>query len=209
MIVVKDSNLDRERVASSEADTTASTAQHSSPRPSKPPSAFVSNPYGSDMPATDPGQDSMPADADQENDEELLAEEFSSLCDDEEVDDVSTLPDKPKGPPRSTMPTWLMSEYHRLREQLNEEMSKNSSRAPSCYDRNSFYEGIENLFLAARRTSDRPSKKSRTARSCTYCRSIECNGRWGISKCAVKKHHLSLTHQTSASAASGSAAART
>ncbi|KAF9218759.1 hypothetical protein BS17DRAFT_480302 [Gyrodon lividus] len=126
VIVVEDSNLDRERVASSEADTTASTAQHSSPRPSKPPSAFVSNPYGSDMPTTDPGQDSMPADADQENDEELLAEEFSSLCDDEEVDDVSTLPDKPKGPPQSMMPTWLMSEYHWLHEQLNEEMSRNS-----------------------------------------------------------------------------------
>ncbi|KAF8443969.1 hypothetical protein L210DRAFT_3533287 [Boletus edulis BED1] len=49
-------------------------------------------------------------------------------------------------------------------------------------------------------------KKPRKERSCTYCRSIECNARWNVAKCAVKKHHLSraINLQSATNVASGS-----
>ena len=52
----------------------------------------------------------------------------------------------------SAKPKWLPNEYQRLRERLTVEMNQNSSRMPSCYERNSFYDGTDSSFLAARST---------------------------------------------------------
>jgi hypothetical protein len=124
--------------------------QQSSQPPSLP---AVSNPYGSDLHTA---YEIESSEADDGSDEELdLAGEFSR-CDDEELlQDVRNVnPDVEVNAQfaRSSKPSWLSVEYQRLRERLNEEMRRNTSRAPTCYDRKSFYEGVDSTFLAARVT---------------------------------------------------------
>ncbi|KAF8136209.1 hypothetical protein EV363DRAFT_1293934 [Boletus edulis] len=50
----------------------------------------------------------------------------------------------------ATLPMWLASKYGRLREHLTVEMKKNMLGLPKCYQNNTFYDGVDNLYLAVR-----------------------------------------------------------
>jgi hypothetical protein len=122
--------------------------------PLVPPSALRRNPYGSDVAAAEVCDD------DQDEDEEML-DEFADVCEDEDLEDNSVerglAPDPDlaataKQKVRSTMPTWLASEYQNLRERLFHEIRSNSSHLPTCYDHRTFFDGIDNAFLVARST---------------------------------------------------------
>lgn len=123
------------------------------------PNAF--NVYGSDLSVADALEDEEVLD-----DAEVL-EEFAHGCDEDDDEATSTgsketttmtggggvLPSTASsGRARATMPTWLASEYQRLRERLTEEMKKSRAGLPQCYQRNTFYDGVENQYLAARST---------------------------------------------------------
>ncbi|KAG6379505.1 hypothetical protein JVT61DRAFT_9996 [Boletus reticuloceps] len=154
-----------------------STAQRSLPRLQRPPMKVISpsnvimNPYGSDLSAAataDQGSQGSEDEDDGDDDSEVMAEEFMRTCDDEEVDEEdrscfteTACPNGERPSPanqsqgsgaRSSLPLWLTSEYQNLREWLNAEMSRSSKGMPACYERQSFYDGVENPFLTARMT---------------------------------------------------------
>lgn len=129
-----------------------------SPR-SLPPHPILPNPYGSDLNAAQETSESTG-----EEEDTVVREEFSKSCDHEESERdggatsnmanetspaTGTQGSKSRG---SAKPKWLPNEYQRLRERLTVEMNQNSSRMPSCYERNSFYDGTDSTFLAARST---------------------------------------------------------
>lgn len=118
----------------------------------------VPNPYGSDL-RTAYEIESSEADNNNEEDSDLAGE--FSRCDDEELLRNGNVPPDVEVNAtrlgnsqfaRSSKPSWLSIEYKQLRERLNEEMRCNTSHAPTCYDRKSFYEGVDCPFLAARVT---------------------------------------------------------
>ena len=114
---------------------------------------ILPNPYGSDLSAAQEASESTA------EEEVLMREEFSNSCDQESEGDggandhpaANETPStgKARG---SAKPKWLPNEYQRLRERLTVEMNQNSSHMPSCYERNSFYNGTDSTFLAARST---------------------------------------------------------
>lgn len=122
------------------------------------------NPYGSDITAGAFGDD------EEEGEEEVpeLEREFAPWDDGDAPDgeqvgvrstpdsgDVGETPDiRDSYQPRSSMPTWLKNNYLRVRERLVKEMTRNASRKPTCYDRQTFYDGAENCFLAAQSSYD-------------------------------------------------------
>ena len=118
------------------------------------------NIYGSDLTVADVLEN--------EEDEEVL-DEFAHGCneEDEGIDSLNgtqepacegtALPPPPdparsRSSPRATLPTWLAAEYQSIRERLTVEMKKNTSGLPLCYQRHSFYDGVDNPYLAARST---------------------------------------------------------
>lgn len=116
------------------------------------------NIYGSDLVAADVREDEEASDAEG-------PDEFTRGCDEEDDNGINGTMESMSGggaapPPvagsdgrtRSTMPTWLAGEYQRLRERLTAEMKKNVAGLPQCYQTNSFYDGVENQYLAARST---------------------------------------------------------
>ncbi|KAG0702959.1 hypothetical protein DFH29DRAFT_874812 [Suillus ampliporus] len=119
--------------------------------PLVPTSALHRNPYGSDVAAAEVRED------DQDEDKEML-DEFADVCEDEDLEhdpvNCGLAPDPDlaatvKQKVRSTMPTWLASEYQNLRERLVCKMRSNSSHLPMCYDHHTFFDGAENAFLVA------------------------------------------------------------
>ena len=117
-----------------------------------PPLPTLPNPYGSDLDAAKEAS-KLP-----EEEDAMMREEFSKSCDHEESERegganetsaTDTQGSKVRG---SAKPNWLPNEYQRLRERLTVEMNQNSSHMPSCYERNSFYDGTDSTFLAARST---------------------------------------------------------
>ena len=52
------------------------------------------------------------------------------------------------------MPTWLKDEYHRIRDRLSDEMTRNASHTPTCYDRQMMYECGENKYLTVAASYD-------------------------------------------------------
>ena len=117
-----------------------------------PPLPTLPNPYGSDLDAAKEAS-KLP-----EEEDAMMREEFSESCDHEESERegganetsaTDTQGSKVRG---SAKPNWLPNEYQRLRERLTVEMNQNSSHMPSCYERNSFYDGTDSTFLAARST---------------------------------------------------------
>ena len=124
------------------------------------PASFVAafespNPYGSDLRTA---YEIESSETDNDNDEDSdLAGEFSRCGDEELLLHGNVNPDvgvnaRNSQIARSSKPSWLSLEYQQLRERLNEEMRRNTSRAPTCYDRKSFYEGADSPFLAAKVT---------------------------------------------------------
>ena len=119
------------------------------------------NIYGSDLTAVDILED------EEALDEEVL-DEFAHRCseEDEEDDGLSgiqepvckgtTLPPPPdtarSSSTRATLPTWLAAEYQSIRERLTVEMKKSTLGIPLCYQRHSFYDGVDNPYLAAKST---------------------------------------------------------
>ena len=121
------------------------------------------NPYGSDITAGTFGDN-------EEGEEEVpeLEREFAPW-DDEDAPDgeqvgVRSTPDSGDAgetldigdscQPRSSMPTWLKNDYLRVREGLVWEVTRNASRKPTCYDRQTFHDGAENCSLAAQLSYD-------------------------------------------------------
>jgi hypothetical protein len=124
--------------------------------PLRRPSPF--NIYGSNLVAGDVRED-------EEASDDEGPDEFTRGCDEEDDDGINGTEESTSGggaaPPPvagsdgrtcSTMPTWLAGEYQRLRERLTAEMKKNVAGLPQCYQTNSFYDGVENQYLAARST---------------------------------------------------------
>jgi hypothetical protein len=114
------------------------------------------NPYGSDLNAAKESTASEEDDSDV-----MMREEFSNSCDHEEseregeaneANETSASGAQGSKARGSAKPNWLPNEYKRLRERLTVEMNQNSSHMPSCYERNSFYDGTDSTFLAARST---------------------------------------------------------
>ncbi|KAG2103734.1 uncharacterized protein F5147DRAFT_808699 [Suillus discolor] len=128
-------------------------------------SAMVQNPYGSDLKADNVHE------GDEDEDEDML-EEFNLTCEDADLEDeAESTGDQPmtvnaehemsalsapaqmaRQHARPTLPAWLPSEYQRLRERLIHEIKNNSSHLPTCYDRQTFFDGPENPFLVAKST---------------------------------------------------------
>ncbi|KAF8436854.1 hypothetical protein L210DRAFT_934661 [Boletus edulis BED1] len=50
------------------------------------------------------------------------------------------------------LPMWLASEYGHLHKHLTVEMKKNVPGLPKCYQNNTFYDGVDNPYLAVRST---------------------------------------------------------
>ena len=141
----------------------APSVDASRPFPILPPT--LPNPYGSDLNAAKEvsGESTEEEDA-------TMREEFSRSCDHEEFElerdtnDSNTNDSNTNETSRaatgtqtskarsSAKPKWLPNEYQWLRERLTVEMNQNSSHMPSCYDRNSFYDGTDSTFLTARST---------------------------------------------------------
>lgn len=123
------------------------------------PSPF--NIYGSDLEAADVLEDEEALDVER-------PDEFMHGWDEDDDDSTNATKESTSGsgaaPPlvtgsdsrtrssSSMMPTWLAGEYQRLRERLTAEMKKNVTGLPQCYQANSFYNGVENQYLAARST---------------------------------------------------------
>ena len=118
------------------------------------------NIYGSDLSAADVLED------EEAMDDEVL-DEFAHGCDEEDegigspndaqesTREGAALPpplDTAGSSTRATLPTWLMAEYQSIRERLTAEMKKNTSGLPLCYQRHSFYDGVDNPYLAAKST---------------------------------------------------------
>ena len=120
------------------------------------------NIYGSDLTAADVLED------EEALDEEVL-DEFAHRRDEEDEDvgspngaqgstcEGTTLPPPPDtarsgSSTRATLPTWLAAEYQSIRERLTTEMKKNTSGLPLCYQRHSFYDGVDSPYLAAKST---------------------------------------------------------
>ena len=117
-----------------------------------PPLPTLPNPYGSDLDAAKEAS-KLP-----EEEDAMMREEFSKSCDHEEsereggANETSATDMQGSKVRGSAKPNWLPNEYQRLRERLTVEMNQNSSHMPSCYERNSFYDGTDSTFLAARST---------------------------------------------------------
>ena len=119
------------------------------------------NIYGSDLTAANILKD------EEALDEEVL-DEFAHRCSEEDEEDDglngiqepvckgTTLP-PPTDTARSsstqaTLPTWLAAEYQSIRERLTVEMKKSTLGIPLCYQQHSFYDGVDNPYLAAKST---------------------------------------------------------
>ena len=117
---------------------------------------MTDNPYGSDLVMAAAYVD------DNDDDEGYwheLDDEFALWYDEEDQPAESAPADVAnsgvhQGQPHSSMPTWLKSDYLRVRDHLVKEMKNNPSHLPTCYDRHTFYDGPENRFLAARASYD-------------------------------------------------------
>ena len=120
---------------------------------------MTDNPYGSDLPMSVAYVDDDDDDDDEGHQREL-DDEFAPWYDEEDQPAAESAPADVansgvhRGQPRSSMPTWLKSDYLRVRDRLVKEMKNNPSRLPTCYDRHTFYDGPENRFLAARASYD-------------------------------------------------------
>ncbi|KAF9231724.1 hypothetical protein BU15DRAFT_82048 [Melanogaster broomeanus] len=109
----------------------------------------VDNPYGSDLSASSPGGDD---EDDEDEDEDPEMDQEFVPWNDNGTTNVNV--DSQANSPRSTMPLWLKSEYLRLCDRLVDEMKRNRSHLPTCYDHYTFYNGAENCFLAVRASYD-------------------------------------------------------
>jgi hypothetical protein len=92
-------------------------------------------------------------------------EEFTEMPDDDEMDsgtqshggaakpNASRSVPIGKAPPqeRSTMPKWLSQDYADTRERLADEIRKNPSKRPTCYDQGTFIDGTPSAYFAADR----------------------------------------------------------
>jgi hypothetical protein len=61
----------------------------------------------------------------------------------------STRGAKPAPQERSAMPKWLGDDYADAREKLTDEIKKNVSKRPTCYDRGTFVDGTPFPFFSA------------------------------------------------------------
>jgi hypothetical protein len=81
------------------------------------------------------------------NDDTEDVEPLPDDGDSEETGDTTTTPSMSNS--RTSIPLWLTEKYKDLLEQLKQEINSNSSRQPSCYDRNQFTITPKNPIFAA------------------------------------------------------------
>ncbi|KAF8837041.1 hypothetical protein BDN67DRAFT_1014190 [Paxillus ammoniavirescens] len=156
------SELSLSRLVSPPHNTQSSSPTHTTPLWSRQP---VNNPYGSDINASgavgddeEKGEDEVP-ELEREfapwNDEDVPDGKQTGVRGTPDGGDAGGNPDiRDSGQPHSSMPTWLKNDYLCVCERLVKEMAQNTSQMPTCYDRQIFYDGAENCFLAAQLSYD-------------------------------------------------------
>ncbi|OBZ79508.1 hypothetical protein A0H81_01196 [Grifola frondosa] len=81
-----------------------------------------------------------------------ISPEFEAIPDDdEEIMKDGSSSETGASRKRSTLPSWLSKDYENTRERLADEMRKNVSRRPTCYDRGTFTEGPICAFFSVDR----------------------------------------------------------
>jgi hypothetical protein len=103
------------------------------------PPPIVNNPYGSDVQAAV----AIGSEEEDISDVDDMENEFT------QSNDVDSTESGIPGVSHSLMPTWLKDEFHYIQDHLVDEMKKNSSHMPRCYERHSLYEHDGSPYLKA------------------------------------------------------------